>query len=182
VRLRKIEEEFGERVQMEWRSFLLRPQPDPNRTLEKFRAYTRSWMRPAAESDAPPFRVWEGDAGPPSHSIPPHLVAKASATFGATAFEQIHERLLSAYFAENRDITNAETLSAVWREAALPVEGLARASNPVLLQQTIDEHNEAIARGIDGVPAVCMEGHEGAVIGAQPVELYRRWIGRFLPQ
>ena len=26
------------------------------------------------------FRVWEGDAGPPSHSVPPHLVAKAAAS------------------------------------------------------------------------------------------------------
>ena len=63
MRLRRIEEEFGERVHLEWRSFLLRPQPDPNRSMEKFRAYTRSWMRPAAEPDAPPFHVWESDAG-----------------------------------------------------------------------------------------------------------------------
>ena len=106
VRLRRIGEEFGDRVQFEWRSFLLRPEPDPRRTLEKFRAYTQSWQRVAAEPDAPPFRVWQSDAGPPSHSIPPHLVAKAAATVGPDAFHRMHDRLMQAYFTENRDITD----------------------------------------------------------------------------
>jgi hypothetical protein len=38
VRLRQLKKEFGDRVQIEWRSFLLRPRPDPGRTLEKFKA------------------------------------------------------------------------------------------------------------------------------------------------
>lgn len=180
MRLRRIEEEFGEQVRLEWRSFLLRPQPDPRRTLDKFRAYTHSWRRPAEEPDAPPFRIWEGDAGPPSHSVPPHLAAKAAALLGAAAFERLHERLLHAYFTENRDITDSNTLLALWREAQLPEDGFARVSDPALLRATIDQHNEAIEHGVNGVPAVCMEGREGVVIGAQPVELYRRWIERRL--
>jgi predicted DsbA family dithiol-disulfide isomerase len=180
VRLRRVQEEFGDRVQLEWRSFLLRPQPDPSRTLEKFRTYTRSWARPAAEPDAPVFRVWEGDAGPPSHSVPPHLVAKAAATLGDAAFERMHERLLRAYFSENRDITDPDTLRVLWREAELPDDAFARVSDPELAQAVIAQHNEAIEHGVDGVPAVRMEGREGVVIGAQPVELYRRWIDRHL--
>jgi predicted DsbA family dithiol-disulfide isomerase len=180
VRLRRIQEEFGNRVQLEWRSFLLRPQPDPTRTLEKFRTYTRSWMRPAAEPDAPAFRVWEGDAGPPSHSVPPHLVAKAAATLGDAAFERMHERLLRAYFSENRDITDPDTLRALWREAELPDDAFARVSDRGLAQAVSEQHNEALEHGVDGVPAVRMEGREGVVIGAQPLELYRRWIDRHL--
>ncbi len=57
MRLRRLQQEFGEALSIEWRSFLLRPRPDPSRTLEKFRAYTRSWLRPAADEDAPEFRV-----------------------------------------------------------------------------------------------------------------------------
>ena len=52
VRLRTLEREGA--VRLEWRSFLLRPRPDPERTLEKFRAYTQSWRRPAAEPDVCP--------------------------------------------------------------------------------------------------------------------------------
>ena len=96
MRLRRIEEEFDGRVDVEWRSFLLRPRPDPGRTAEKFVAYTRSWLRPAAEPDSGTFRVWQGEAGPPSHSLPPHLIAKAAARIDAEAFRLIHERLPSS--------------------------------------------------------------------------------------
>jgi predicted DsbA family dithiol-disulfide isomerase len=180
VRLARIAEEFGDRLQWQWRSFLLRPQPDPRRTLEKFRAYTQSWQRPAAEPDAPVFHVWESDAGPPSHSVPPHLAAKAAAQLGPDAFHRMHDRLMRAYFTENRDITDADTLLALWRELEFPEEAFARTADPVLLQETIAQHNEALEHGIDGVPAVRMQGREGAVIGAQPVETFRHWINRHL--
>ena len=91
MRLRRIEDEFGDRVTVEWRAFLLRPRPDASRTLETFRAYTRSWMRPAAEPDGGTFRVWATDEGPPSHSVPAHLIAKAAATIGPQAFRAMHE-------------------------------------------------------------------------------------------
>ena len=175
-----MQAEFGERLRIEWRSFLLRPRPDPNRTLEKFRAYTQSWMRPAADPEGGTFRVWQTDAGPPSHSIPPHLVAKAAARLGEEAFHRLHERLLHAYFAENRHITDSHTLRTLWHEAGLPDEAFATAADPALLQETLAQHNEAIEAGANGVPAVRMEGRDGIIIGAQPIEIYRRWVQRAL--
>jgi predicted DsbA family dithiol-disulfide isomerase len=180
VRLRRLEEEFGDQLEVEYRSFLLRPEPDPRRTLEQFRRYTESWLRPAADTDAGTFQVWAGDAGPPSHSVPPHLVAKAAATLGRDAFRTMHERLLHAYFADNRDITDQDTLQAIWREAELPEAGFVRRADPELLQQVIDQHKEAVELGIDGVPCVRMAGRDGWVTGAQPLALYRRWIERSL--
>ncbi len=180
MRLHHIQQEFGERVRIEWRSFLLRPRPDPSRTLEKFRTYTRSWMRPAADPDGGTFRVWATNAGPPSHSIPPHLAAKAAATLGEDAFQRMHERLLHAYFAENRDITDTGTLQALWQEAGLPEEAFVHTSDPALLRATLAEHNEALDHGVSGVPAARVHGREGLVIGAQPLDVYRRWIRRSL--
>jgi predicted DsbA family dithiol-disulfide isomerase len=180
VKLRRLKEEFGDHLAIAWRSYLLRPRPDPTRTLEKFKAYTRSWERPASDPEGATFRVWATDAGPPSHSIPPHLVAKAAAALGEKAFEQMHERLLHAYFAENRDITDAQTLRTIWREAGLPDDAIARADDPAVLKQTIDEHNEAMQLGIDGVPCIRMAGRGGWVMGAQSLDLYRRWIERSL--
>jgi len=176
TRLGQLEREGLARI--EWRSFLLRPRPDPSRTLEKFRAYTQSWLRPAAEPDAPPFRVWEGDAGPPSHSLPPHLIAKAAATLGEDAFHRMHERLMRAYFAENRDITDLDTLRALWREVDLPDDDFFRGADPAIAHQVAAEHNEALDRGISGVPSVTVAGRDGFVPGAQPVESYRRWLVR----
>ena len=180
MRLRRLEEEFGDAVAIEWRSFLLRPQPDPRRTLEKFRAYTQSWLRPAADPDGGTFSVWRGDAGPPSHSVPPHLVAKAAARLGAGPFAQVHEALLRAYFTDNRDITDADTLRAIWSECGLPAEMFAAADDPALLREVVAQHNEAIELGITGVPAVRVHGTDAVVVGAQPLETYRRWVKRLL--
>jgi predicted DsbA family dithiol-disulfide isomerase len=180
VRLRRVEEEYAGRVVVEWRSFLLRPHPRPGRTLEAFRAYTRSWLRAAADPDGGRFQVWQSDAGPPSHSVPPHLVAKAAARLGDDAFARMHLALLHAYFGDNRDITDAATLRAVWAECDLPPDGLAAAADPALLREVVDEHNQAVALGITGVPAVGVAGSDAAVTGAQPLETYRRWMHRLL--
>jgi len=180
VRLRRLQDEFASDICLEWRSFLLRPQPDPSLTLERFRAYTRSWLRVGTEPDGGTFQVWATDAGPPSHSVPPHLVAKAATALGRGAFEDIHQRLLHAYFADNRDITDTSTLRAVWEEAGLRAAAFERRDDPALLDETVAQHHEALAFGMTGVPSLRVEGRSGFVMGAQPLELYRHWVRRLL--
>lgn len=180
TRLWRLADAHPGRIELVWKSFLLRPGPTPNRTLEKFRAYTHTWARPAAEADAPPFRIWQGDAGPPSHSIPPHLLAKAAAALGPDADRAMRERLFAAYFAENRDITDAATLRALWREAGLPLDALARAEEPAALEAVIADHNEAVGRGLTGVPAVMVEGGDTALPGALPYATYAAWAKKLL--
>jgi predicted DsbA family dithiol-disulfide isomerase len=177
-RLRTLQAEFGDALALSWRSFLLRPRPDESRDLERFVRYTQSWLRPAAEPDAPVFRVWESTQGPPTHSVPPQLVAKAAAQLGPDAFAAVHERLLRAYFEQSRDISRAETLEAIWAEAGLPGAEFARCFAPELLQQTAAEHQEASEIGVTGVPAVRVAGTDAFVVGAQPLAVYRRWVER----
>ncbi len=94
----------------------------------------------------------------------------------------MHRALLRAYFEANRDISSAATLRALWLEAGLPERELARAADPELLKQVIDEHNQAVELGVGGVPAVQMEGSDAAITGAHPAELYRRWIHKRLEE
>lgn len=180
LRLHRLEDEFAGGLEVEWRSYLLRPHPDPQRTLERFRRYTQSWLKPAAETDAGSFRVWEGDAGPPSHSLPPHLVAKTAASLGRDAFRRMHERLLQAYFGENRDITDAATLRALWLEVGLPETELGRSDDPAILRAVLAEHDEARQLGVSGVPAVRAAGNDTPILGSFPIETYRRWVERLL--
>ena len=180
VRLERLERAFGGSLEIEWRSFLLRPHARSGRSLDEFRAYTRSWLRPAQDGDGGTFRVWSTVAGPPTHSVPPHVFAKAAAELGTPAFREMHHRLLTAYFTDNRDITDAATLRAIWSECALPAEGLAAADDPALLREVIDQHNEAVEHGATGVPAVRVDGDDACVVGAQPLETYRRWVQRLL--
>ena len=178
VRIDRLERDTPGEVEIEWRSYLLRPKPSPGRDLERFRAYTRSWSRPGAEPDSGTFRVWQGGAGPPSHSIPPQLAAKAAASLGEASFRRMHERLLRAYFAESRDITDRETLRSLWAEVGLPEEEFARIDDPTLLREVLAQHREAQETGVTGVPAVQLAGNDAVIVGAHPLDLYRRWVER----
>ncbi len=179
-RVRRLEDEFGDAVRIEWRAFLLRPVPEEGRTLERFRAYTRSWLRPAAELDAPELRTWTSDEGPPSHSIPAHVVAKAAAALGRDAFRAMHDRLLRAYFVESRDITSTDALRVLWREVGLDEGAFAMSADPAMIAAVVAEHRDALAHGVNGVPAIMMVGNDVPVVGAMPFESYRRWIARAL--
>ena len=188
MRLRRLEESYGGRIDLEFKSFLLRPEPRPEpeneeharAALEKFRRYTENWARIGSEPDAGEFRVWESDEGPPTHSIPAHLVAKAAARLGREPFRRMHERLLHAYFVENRDISRDAVLRELWDELGLDPEGFTAREDPALLEAVLGDHQEAIRFGATGVPAVRLEDNEAVIVGAQPSELYERWIERTL--
>ena len=188
VRLRRLEQEYEGRIELDWRAFLLRPTPRPipenpehaARALEKFRAYTESWRRVGADDDAGEFRVWATDHGPPSHSIPAHLVAKAAARVGRDAFQRMHARLLRAYFVDNLDTSDLETLRALWRELRLDDDAFDAHRDPAILRAVLAEHDEAVESGATGVPAVRLDGNPAVIVGAQPEALYRRWIERSL--
>ena len=177
VRLHRLEaEEPG--VSIEWRSYLLRPQAGSRRDLERFRAYTRSWLRPAAEADAPRFVVWQTDAGPPSHSVPPQVVAKAARRLDPAGFERLHADLFRAYFAENRDISDREVLRELWGAVGLPENGFPACDDPALLREVRADHREALEMGATGVPSVRLSEADTVITGALPIETYRRWVSR----
>lgn len=180
VRLHAVAREYEGRLVLRWQSWLLRPHASSKRDLETFRAYTRSWLRPAAEPDAGLFRPWISEAGPPSHSVPPHLVAKAAALLGSDAFERMHARLLEAYFHENRDITDDGTLRALWAEAGLPAAAFERREDPAILRAVLSEHEAGVELGVTGVPTVRVEGRDALVMGAHPIPVLRRWVERLL--
>ncbi len=175
-----LADEFQGRIEIEWRSYLLRPTEKKGRDLERFRKYTESWLRPAAEPGAGPFRVWSSEEGPPSHSIPPHRVAKAAARVSPGAFRTMHERLMTAYFAENRDISSFDVLRMLWNEAELPDEAFDIAHSEEIESIILAEFDEARELGATGVPAMRRIDTDAVIVGAHPEALYRRWIERSL--
>ncbi|MBI5506032.1 MAG: DsbA family protein [Deltaproteobacteria bacterium] len=175
--LERVQQEVGDVLEVRWKSFLLRPYPEP-KPLEKFRRYTESWLRPAGAADAGEFRVWATDEDPPSHSVPPAVAVKAAARQGA--FSRYHTALMHAYFAENRNVTSSETIAAVARQCGLDLEIFARDMiDPALAQEVIADHNEAVALGIHSVPCVVLDGGF-QMPGAQERALYRSVIEKVL--
>ena len=98
VRLRRLEAEYAGQVELEWRSYLLRPETrtfaDPVAALDKFRKYSQSWLRVQAdgEGDGGTFKVWSSEEGPPASSIPAHGVSKAARALGPEAFGAMMEK------------------------------------------------------------------------------------------
>ena len=184
TRLAAVEAALGGAVELEWRSFLLRPRPDPARrgpeALEKFRHYTRGWLQVAEDEPRAPFQVWASDAGPPSHSVPPQLAAKAAMALGPASGRRMRERLFRAYFAESRDISDPDALLALWLELGLPRAEFDRCADPALLRGVLAEHHEAEALGATGVPAARLDGDDFVLMGAQPEATYLRWLHRAL--
>jgi len=183
VRLKKVQAEVGDDLNLVWRSFLLRPEPDPNRTIEKFMEYTKSWGRPARMEPETVFMPWEsGEEGPPSHSFPPHQAAKIAARIGPEAFAKIHERLLRAYFSENRNITRRDVLDELWVDVGLPLEDLDDFDDPEIVRQIMSEHMESLRHGVSGVPAIRLEQVEGVLVGAQDIDVYRRLVQKAITE
>ncbi len=170
-----LQEEFGESCAIEWKSFLLRPYPEP-KSPEQFRKYTESWRRPAAEPESGSFTVWSTDEPPPSHSLPPAVAAKAAARQGAGSFARFHRALMENYFRQNRNITEPENLVRIAGEAGLDVPAfVAGLGDEAVAREVVDDHNLAVSMGISGVPTVIVDGR-WKVTGAQPREVYRRII------
>ena len=183
VRLEKIEDEYGGQVDFDWRGYLLRPEPrhrtPGTESLEKFRRYTRSWRRPGSEEDAGDFGDW-GDASPPSHSVPAQVAARAASGLGRAEYRRLQRELFSAYFSRCRDISSESVLVECWEAAALPRDAFPELEDPGRVRSVLAEHREALEVGATGVPGVRLRDNPAIVVGAQPVEVYRRWVERQL--
>ena len=178
--MRRLEDEFGDRIQIHWRTYLLRPDARPDRDPDRFRQYTLGWQRPAQEEDAGHFQTWAGKGSPPSHSIPAHIVAKASRSISAAAGKKLHDSLLVSYFAQSRDISSHDVLTHLWADAGLSAETFPDLDDPDTIGTVRDEHADAIALGLTGVPAARFARNPAFVTGALPYAMYQRWVERHL--
>lgn len=166
-------------LRLEWKSFLLRPEPEP-RPLEQFRAYTERWARPHAMEPSCEFHPWASDTPPPTHSVPAAVAARVARHFGDDAERRYHDALFHAYFTQNRTVSDRAVLVEIAAEI-----GLDRAEFDDALSRygeddqraVFADYHEAIELGIHAVPAVVFDGRY-LVQGAVEVDDYERVIER----
>jgi len=171
----QLQDEFRGELQLTWKAFLLRPYPK-QRSIEKFREYTQSWLRPASHPGGGRFRPWASDEPGPSHSVPPQVAVKAAARQGG--FDRFHLAVMDAYFWENRDISNPSVLVEVAAACGLDPAGFSVSlQDEELLQLVLDEHNEAVEAGVTGVPTVVAPGGF-QIPGAQDLSFYRHLVNK----
>lgn len=174
MRLEKIAAEYGDAVEVVWKSFMLRPSPHP-RSLEEHREYTRNWLRPAEQPESGRFTVWVTENPPPTHSVPALVAGKAAATFGDEAFHKFHLEVMGAYFDENRTISDPDVLTDVAERAGIPASEFRErleSGRRTFEDEVFAEHSEAISLGVTGIPSVVVD--DALLIpGAVSADVYR---------
>ena len=125
VRLRDVQQAYGDRVRVHWRTFPLIPGEQPDRRVtEKTR---EGRQRVGAEEPRARFVPPEIDTPLPASSIPALTAAKCAERQGADAFERFHDRLFTAHFGDNLDISRPDVLRRLAREP----RSTWRASRPI---------------------------------------------------
>jgi predicted DsbA family dithiol-disulfide isomerase len=179
VRLRKIEERFGDGVLIERRSFALRPSPDPT---AKFRGTRREqgWQRAAqlAAPDGVMFHMWQRDDFP-NWSIPALAAAKCASFQSKEAYDRMHYALFEAFFTRGMNIANREEIFSVAQECQLDMErfdaDFAAGEGHKL---AIEEYEAAINRFmVTAVPTVFFG--QARVVGAVPLQEYLQVLEKF---
>lgn len=172
MRLRTIEERFGDRVVIERRSFALRPSPDP---AARFQGTSREqgWQRAArlAAPDGVHFEMWKRDDFP-TWSIPALSAAKCASFQGKEAYARMHYALFEAFFTQGKNIANPEELVEIAQEAGLDMDRfLVDYERSEGKKLAIEEYEEAVNRYmVTAVPTVFFG--QARVVGAVPIEEY----------
>ena len=174
MRLREIEEAYGDPVRVHWRAFPLIPGEQPDRRVtEKTRS---GWQRVGAEEPRACFVPPPLDAPLPASSIPALTAAKCAERQGDAAFARLHERLFTALFRDGLDIGRPDTLRSLAREAALDVARFEADYAGEAYEAVLRDCAEGAAWfGVSGLPTVILE-EKLSLVGAVPAERYRLLI------
>jgi predicted DsbA family dithiol-disulfide isomerase len=174
VRLHEIQEFYGDRVQLHWRTFPLIPGEQPDRRVtEKTR---EGRQRVGAEEPRASFVPPEIDTALPSSSVPALTAAKCAERQGVDAFERFHERLFTAHFRDNLDISRPAVLRRLIRETALdPARFEADYASEAYEAVLRDCAEGAAWFGVSGLPTVVLN-EKLSLVGAVPTDRYRLLI------
>lgn len=183
MRLDDLKDQLGDTIHIEWKSFMLRPSAEGQKSRQEFLEYSKLWA-PMRDLD-PRLSVtspWGSEHSHPSHSLPALAASKLIKTFGDEIEDDFHHRMFRAYFLENRTISDTDVITAIAVEAGADEGDFVSkfaAQRGDLDNQVIADHNEAIQHGISAVPTVIVN-NEVAIAGAQETDTYIRVIDDIL--
>ncbi len=183
MRLDDLKDHLGDKIRIEWKSFMLRPSEQGSKSRQEFLEYSKLWA-PMSDLDTrlAVTSPWGSDDPHPSHSLPALAASKLIKTFGEVIEDDFHHRMFKAYFLENRTISDVGVINAIAAEAGADAKDFASkfaAQRQDLDSQVIADHNDAIQHGVTAVPTVIVN-NEIAIPGAQETDTYMRVISDIL--
>jgi predicted DsbA family dithiol-disulfide isomerase len=172
VRLREVEQLYGDRVRVHWRAFPLIPGAQPDRRVtQKTR---EGWQRIGADEPRACFVAPALDAPLPASSIPAQTAAKCAERQGA--FPPFHDRLFTALFRDGLDIGRPVVLRELAREASLDLARFDADYAGEAYESVLRDCAEGTAWfGVSALPTVILS-EKLSLVGAVPVERYRMLI------
>lgn len=181
--LERIRQEYGPRVEIDWRAFELRPEPVP--TLPPDGAYLHDiWNRavyPMARERGMTLRL------PPVQPRSRRALEAAEWAREQGRFEAMHHALFRAFFEDGRDLDDPEVLADVAASVGLGPDGLRAAlERERYTDKVLADERLARELRIGGVPALLVGPAYGSLeaaeslSGAQPYERVRAAVERAL--
>jgi predicted DsbA family dithiol-disulfide isomerase len=173
-RRQQLARELEGRVAFERRAYLLLPGEGQRPAYDD---YVVSHRKRAAEMEpALGFAIPEVGTPYPRSSVPAQAVAAAVTAEHPQRMEALEAALFRALFVELKDVSSAEVLAACAAQAEIPdAEAFVeRALADDSFRETVfAEHEEALAEGVHGIPALVIPGY-APITGAVPLEPLRR--------
>jgi predicted DsbA family dithiol-disulfide isomerase len=164
--IRRLEQRFPDQLQVVWRAFELRPEPNP--TLDPNGEYLNTtWARsvyPMAAQRGMHLKL------PP---VQPRSRRALEAALFAEAhgrFPQMHEALFRAFFEQGRDIGSIDVLLEIAGENGLDAGALRDAlDHSRYTAQVLDDEQIAHSLGITGVPIMLLRTADAPWQDAIPI-------------
>lgn len=183
MRLDDLKATYGDQIRVDWKSFMLRPTEQGQKSRAEFVEYTHHWSRmPDADSRLVVTSPWASEDQHPSHSLPALVAFKLAESYGEAIADDFHHRVFNAYFNENRTISDLDVLAAIASDCGLDEGEFKRAfveRHSELEAQVVDDHNEAIQLGVSGVPATILDD-QITISGAQDTAVFEQAIDNLL--
>lgn len=183
--IRRLEQSLGALVEVTWRAFELRPEPNP--TLDPAGEYlVTTWQRsvyPMARERGMALQL------PPVQ--PYSRRAMEAAMFANTQgrFDVMHEAIFHAFFVQGRDIGDIDVLVDIGTQAGLQADELRRALfDQRYTAEVEDDQKLAYELGISGVPMMLLRRYADSddwqqalpLQGAVPYSVMQAAAGRLL--
>ena len=175
MRLRGVEQAYGDRVSIHWRTFPLIPDQRPGRRATEKTG--EGWQRAGNEEPRALFVPPAVGVELPASSLPALTAIKCAERQGRESFERLHERLFLAYFRDHLDIGRPDVLWNLAREAAIDVPRLQQDfAAGEAYEAALHDYAEGTAWfGVSAVPTVIFN-EKVSLVGAVPEERYRAVI------
>lgn len=174
--LQRLQHELGERVQLRWRAFELRPEPVPllDAQRERFRGLFERGIVPRARELGLVMRF------PEKHPRTRRAHELTAFAAGHGRADAVHQLLMREFWEHGCDLGEVDVLAGLAGRAGLDAEE-ARAVLVMQVHQdeVLADEAEAADLGLGGVPAILVRpahglvGEAEVIEGAQPYETIR---------